>query len=237
MSLALLQPVAWSAAFWTALFLYTRGARPARSVRFGLALALGAAFAHAGWLLLHAPAAWPALRARPGLLLDPSLGFCVLFLPLGPLLLERSAAAFASLPLALAVARLGCLAAGCCHGTPTSAPWAVGGLHPTALYEVAGLLALHGAVSRAEARLAAPLVLGGIGALRLQIDPLRAGPPLGVPIVAPGAVAAGWLALAAVLAWRRRGSPGPSERRQRDTEHDTDCARAVRSAASRESPI
>lgn len=237
MSLALLQPVAWSAAFWTALLLYRHRARPARSVRFGLALALGAAFAHAGWLLLHAPAAWPALRARPGLLLDPSLGFCVLFLPLGPLLLERSAAAFASLPLALAVARLGCLAAGCCDGTPTSAPWAVAGLHPTGLYEVAGLLALHGAVSRAEGRLAAPLVLGGIGALRLLIDPLRAAPPLGAPIVAPGAIAAAWLALAAALIRRRVGSGGPVKTRQRDTEHDTDCASAVGSAASRESLI
>jgi hypothetical protein len=236
-SFALLQPVVWSAAFWTALFLYTRRARPARSLRFGLALALGAAFAHAGWLLLHASIVWPALRARPGLMLDPSLGFCVLFLPLGPLLLERSAAAFASLPLALAVARLGCLAAGCCHGTPTSAPWAVGGLHPTALYEAGGLLALHGAVSRAEARLAAPLVLGGIGALRLLIDPLRAAPPIGAPLVAPGAIAAGWLALAAAFAWRRRGSARPSEARQRDTEHDTDRASDVGFGASRESPI
>lgn len=232
MSLALLQPVAWSAAFWTALYLYARRARPTRSVRFGLALALGAAFAHAGWLLLHAPAIWPALRARPGLLLDPSLGFCVLFLPLGPLLLERSAAAFASLPLALAVARLGCLAAGCCHGTPTSAPWAVAGLHPTALYEVAGLLALHGAVARAEARFAAPLVLGGIGALRLLIDPLRAAPPLGAPILPPAAIAAAWLALAAALAWRRAGSVVPSETRQRDTEHDTKRDSAVVLAAS-----
>ena len=205
MSLALLQPVAWSAAFWTALFLYTRRARPARPVRFACALGLGALLAHAGWLLLHAVAIWPALRARPDLLLDPSLGFCVLFLPLGPLLLERSAAAFASLPLALVVARLGCLAGGCCRGTPTSAPWAVAGLHPTVIYEVAGLLALHGLVSRAEARCAAPLLLGGIGALRLLIDPLRAAPPLGAPIVAPGAIAAGWLAFAAALAWHRAG--------------------------------
>ena len=201
MNAALLQPVALCAAFWTALFLYARRARPPQPLRFACALALGAALAHAGWLLLHAPAVWPAIRARPGLLIDPSLGFCVLFAPLGLLLLERSAAAFASLPLALAVARLGCLAAGCCHGTPTAMPWAVAGLHPSALYEIAGLLALHGLVSRAEARFAAPLVLGGIGALRLLIDPLRVAPPLGAPIVPPAAIAAAWLALAAVLAW------------------------------------
>jgi hypothetical protein len=175
-------------------------------------------------------------RARPGLLFDPTLGFCVLFVPLGLLLLERSAAAFASLPLALAVARLGCLAAGCCLGAPTSAPWAVAGLHPTALYEVAGLLVLHAAVSAAEARWAAPLALGGFGALRLVIDPLRAAPLLGAPLVAPSAIAALWLALAAALACRRGGWGLPSKTRQRDTERDTSCDGAVGSPASRAEP-
>ena len=232
MSLALLQPVAWCAAFWTALFLYTRRASPAQPLRFACALVLGVALAHAGWLLLHAPVVRLALLARPGLLFDPSLGFCVLFLPLGPLLLERSAAAFASLPLALAVARVGCLAAGCCQGTPTSAPWAVAGLHPTALYEITGLLVLHGVVSRSDDWRAAPLVLGGIGALRLLIDPLRATPPLGAPIVPPAAIAAAWLTLAVALAWRRGGWIGPSETRQRDREHDTKRDSAVVLAAS-----
>ena len=187
MSLALLQPLAWSAAFWIALSLYARRGGP-RPARFACALALGAAFAHGGWLLLHAMQTWPALRARPGLLLDPSLGFCVLFLPLGPLLLERAPAAFASLPLALAVARLGCLAAGCCQGAR--------------LYEIAGLLALHAAVVSARARVV-PIVLGGIGALRLLLDPLRAAPPLGAPLVPATAIAAAWMLLAAALAWRR----------------------------------
>jgi hypothetical protein len=186
-SLAWLQPVAWSAAFWTALSLYARRRGP-RPARFACALALGAAFAHGGWLLLHATATWPALRARPGLLLDPSLGYCVLFLPLGPLLLQRSPAAFASLPLALAVARLGCLAAGCCQGAR--------------LYEIAGFLALHVAVARAHAP-AVPIVLGGIGALRLLLDPLRAAPPLGAPLVPAAAIAAAWMLVAAALAWRQ----------------------------------
>ena len=211
MSRALLQPLAWCAAFWTALFLYTRRAHPARPLRFACALALGAVLAHAGWLLLHLPVLWPALRARPGLLLDPSLGFCVLFVPLGPLLLERSAAAFASLPLALAVARLGCLAAGCCQGLPTALPWAVAGRHPTALYEIAGWLVLNGAVSRADARFATPLVLGGLGALRLLIEPLRSAPALGAPVVPPAAIAGAWVAIAAGLAWRRRPRAGPSK--------------------------
>lgn len=204
MSLAWLQPAAWCAAFWTALLLYSRRAQPARPLRFVCALALGAGFAHVGWLLLHAPVAWPALRARPGLLVDPSLGFCVLFVPLGLLLLERSAAAFASLPLALAIARLGCLAAGCCQGIPTAAPWAVAGLHPTAFYETVGLVALHGLVSRADARFVAPLVLGGSGALRLLIDPLRAEPPLGGLLISPRWIAIGWLAISAGLACRAR---------------------------------
>ncbi len=211
MSWALPQPLAWCAAFWTALFLYTRRAHPARPLRFACALALGAALAHGGWLLLHIPVLWPALRARPELLLDPSLGFCMLFVPLGPLLLERSGAAFASLPLALAIARLGCLAAGCCQGLPTALPWAVAGRHPTALYEIAGWLALNGAISRADARFAAPLVLAGFGALRLLIEPLRSAPPLGAPVVPPAALAGAWLAVAAGLAWRRRPRARPPQ--------------------------
>jgi hypothetical protein len=192
---ALLQPVACWAAFWTALVLYRLRGGP-RTVRFACALGLGAALAHAGWLLLNAPASWPALRARPGLLLTPA-GFCVLFVPLGPLLLERSAAAFASLPLALAVARLGCLVAGCCQGAPLPVAWSMAGLHPAPIYEIAGLLALHGAVSRAGARSAAPLALAGFGLLRLLIEPLRAPPPLGAPMLPPAALAAAWVCLAA----------------------------------------
>ena len=237
MSAALAQPIAWCAAFWTALFLYTRRARPAQSLRFACALALGAALAHAGWLLLHLPETWPALRVRPSLLLDPSLGFCMLFVPLGPLLLARSAAAFASLPLALAVARLGCVAAGCCQGIPTAAPWGVSGLHPTAIYEIAGLLALGGAAARADARFAIPLVLGGIGALRLLIDPLRAAPALGAPVVAPAAMASGWLGVAAPLAWRQRFSRSSPATRQRDRERDTHCDGDAASAAPRDIQI
>jgi hypothetical protein len=224
-SAAQAQPIAWCAAFWTALFLYSRRARPVQSLRFACALALGAAFAHVGWLLLHLPETWPALRARPGLLFDPSLGFCVLFVPLGPLLLERSPAAFASLPLALAVARLGCVAAGCCQGIPTAAPWAVSGVHPTAVYEIAGLLALGGAAARADARFAAPVVMGGLGALRLLVDPLRAAPELGAPVIAPAAIAAAWLGGAATLAWARAA-------RARTPRHGNATGSATRTATA-----
>lgn len=203
MSVALLQPLAWCAAFWTALFVYGRRAESGRPLRFALALVLGAALAHAGWLLLHAPAVWPALRVRPSLLFDPSLGFCVLFVPLGLLLIERSSAAFASLPIALAIAKLGCIAAGCCWGTPTAAPWAVAGLHPTPFYEIAGLLALAALAWRIEASFTPSLVLGGLGVLRLLVEPLRAQPPLGAPLVSAAAIAAGWLVFGVSLAGAR----------------------------------
>ncbi len=57
-------------------------------------------------------------------------------------------------PLAHALSRIGCFAAGCCYGSPTTAPWAVtfpenhpiapGGipLHPAQLYEAAVLLGI-----------------------------------------------------------------------------------------------
>jgi hypothetical protein len=191
-SLAALQLLTWCAAFWTALWLYVRRARPARPARFAAALALGAALAHGGWLLLHAPLLWPALRARPGLLLDPSLGYCVLFLPLGLLAIERSPAAFASLPRALAVARTGCLAGGCCLGVVP------------ALFEIAALLGLDAGLRRLPLARAGALALAAIGALRLLLEPLRAPPPLGEPMLPPALLAAGWVALGAAR-WLRAG--------------------------------
>jgi hypothetical protein len=89
------------------------------------------------------------------------------------------------------------------------------GLHPTALYEIAGLLALHAAVWCAGPLPTLPLVLGGLGALRLLVDPLRAAPPLGAPIVPPAGIATAWLATAVVLGWRRIGPRCGT--RQRDT--------------------
>jgi len=55
-----------------------------------------------------------------------------------------------ALPLAcaMAVGRFGCFFNGCCGGVPTDVPWAVGGCHPTQVYEslfhlgMAGLLLL-----------------------------------------------------------------------------------------------
>jgi hypothetical protein len=191
-----LQLVCLSCSFWVALAIY--GWHAPDAVRMGVGLALGATFAHFGWLILHVdrvatePLAWVAQPA----------GFCVLFVPLGPLaaapwrepIAERTrflAASFAALPLALATARLGCLAAGCCEGVPTALPWGLparsGGpplLHPTALYEIVGLVVLHGFVARApRPRIAPVFFLVGFGALRLLVDPFRAPPRLGPPLV------------------------------------------------------
>ena len=67
-----------------------------------------------------------------------------------------------ALPLAHGVSRLGCFGAGCCYGAPSSWPWAVVythpvtsaphqvPVHPTQLYEAAGLFALAFWLARSE---------------------------------------------------------------------------------------
>ena len=184
MSAGLLQTAALCAAFWTAVLLFDRRAPAADQVRFVVGLGLGAVFAHLGWALLHGSAVWD----HPWSLLDPTAGYCVLFVPLGMLVATRQAAAFACLPLALAVARLGCLVAGCCHG-------ANGELTPLA--EIAGLVALHTGVRRLPERWVAPAVLAGFGLVRLAVGPWRAPPALGEPAFPAAAIAALWIAVAA----------------------------------------
>jgi prolipoprotein diacylglyceryltransferase len=225
---AALQLVSLSAAFWVALFAYGRcqpersegdkEARGEHGLRFVAGLVLGGALAHVGWAALYAD----KLLAQPAALLAPA-GFCVLFVPLGPLAVapwrasraERDrflAVALASLPLALATARLGCLVAGCCGGIPTDLPWGMRlagdpiARHPTALYDIAGLLALSGIARRLPPERIAPAVLVGLGLLRLAIDPLRALPPLGAPLWSPGWIAALWIALGLRIGSRRAPS-------------------------------
>ncbi|MDH3213295.1 MAG: prolipoprotein diacylglyceryl transferase [Myxococcales bacterium] len=182
-----LQLLALCSAFWTALALYARRSPSPQTLRFAAALGLGAIFAHLGGALLHLP----AVAEGPSALLDPARDTTVLLVPLALPLLERSPAAFASLPLALAVARLGCLAAGCCHGASGE---------PTPLVEIAGLLVLHAIVSRRPGHQVAAVVLGGFGLVRLLVEPLRAPPPLGEPLVPAAWIAAAWIALGGVLA-------------------------------------
>jgi hypothetical protein len=186
-SAPLLQLLALFGAFWTAIALYARRSPSPEPLRFVGALGLGAVFAHLGWAVLH----WPAIAAQPSAPLDPARGLTVLFVPLGLLLLERSPAAFASLPLALAVARLGCLATGCCHGPEGE---------PTPLYEIGGLVVLYGVIRHLSARSLTPAVLAGFGLIRLATEPIRAMPPLGDPLVPVAWIAAAWVTGGAMLA-------------------------------------
>jgi hypothetical protein len=155
------------AAFWTAL----RGARAGLgstedAARFVAGLALGALFARAGGLLfapagLLAAAPWRA--AERAVFLD---------------------AALPGLPLAFAVAKLGCVAAGCC---------AFAGA------EALGFAAVSAALRLAPRRYGAALALAGIGAVRLAALPFR-------PEARGSAwLAAAWLALAALRCRLSRG--------------------------------
>jgi hypothetical protein len=174
------QSVLLLAALWTAIATY-RGTRP---VRFVLGLVAGCISARIGWALLHLP----MVAAHPGSILQESAGFTILFFPLGPLLIAREAATWRALPLPLAVARLGCLAAGCCGGV--AAPW---GVHPTPVYEAIGLVVLH-FYSRAPGRAGGRSVfLIGFGLERILVEPFRASPPLGEPVVAPVLVSVCWV--------------------------------------------
>ncbi len=86
-----------------------------------------------------------------------------------------------SMPIGLAIVRIGCFLNGCCHGTVTRLPWAVAypvgsqahflqceaglidlsaplslSVHPTQLYSIAGLMAIVGALWKVRNRLRAP---------------------------------------------------------------------------------
>jgi prolipoprotein diacylglyceryltransferase len=207
------QWLALCAAFWVAVFGFLRRAPEARhGLRFSVGLALGAVLAHLGWAALH----WPSVRHEPWAVVDLGAGFSVLFVPLGLLATAPwragaatrdgyLGAALGCLPLAQAVARLGCLAAGCCLGGPTELPWGVaspgegGSRHPVAFYEVAGLLALHVRLRGAARERVAGPALAGLGAVRLALEPWRATPPLGSPSIPPWALAASWIAVGLAL--------------------------------------
>lgn len=200
--------VAQCAAFWVALLLYARRRGSEGSVRHAVGLGLGAVLAHLGWAALHLD----AVRDRPLAAIAPWSGFTVFLVPAGPLLasLPRSsgaerraflAAALGTLPPALALARLGCAFAGCCHGLPTELPWgraleADGAArHPVPLYEIAAHGLLFAGLRPLPARAVPGVFLGAFGALRLGLEPLRAPPPLGPPLVPVEALAGLWSAL------------------------------------------
>jgi hypothetical protein len=132
-----LYEAALCAAFWVALAGF-RPRAPRDAARFVLGLAAGAALARGGGLLL-APAGV--------LLLTP--------------LHERGAylaRALPALPAAFAVAKLGCLAAGCCSA---------------AAGEALGFAGVALLARRSAPRQAARAALAGIAAVRLAVLPLR----------------------------------------------------------------
>ena len=193
--------IALGGAFWMAILVYLRRGGEAESgSRFVAGLALAGASAHLGWALLHLA----DVMAHPRALLNPAVGHSVLFAPLGILALaprERAArewylaAALGSLPEAFAVARLGCLACGCCQGT-----LAVFGVDAILLCEIAGLLALAGWTRRLPAAWVGPATLSGFGALRLIGEPFRVPSALGETLIPPTVLAIGWIAVGAGMA-------------------------------------
>lgn len=183
---ALVRAVAWLGAFFTALLVYRRHAEPS-ATRFELALLSGALFAHLGWAILYLP----RVLEFPEWILQPGAA-SVLFLPLGVLLVAPWRESLAALPLALAVARLGCLPYTCCYEHPANA-----------LPELAGLVLLHVLATR-RLEHAPTLVLCGFGLLRIFTLPLRA-PEEPVPALDPAWVACCWI-VAGMLLSRRIGS-------------------------------
>lgn len=208
-----LQLLALFAAFWVAVIGYAgRQPDPRWDKRFLAGLVLGAALGHWGWLGLHLPAAledpWGAVFSVTGLTLIPVPLGLLLTAPWGAGYEARTAywaAALGSLPLAFAVARLGCLAAGCCHGTPTEVAWgltpsgASGPVHPTPIYEIAGWIALWLAMRGVPDAWVPSTVLAGFGTIRLIVEPWRAPSPLGDPVTSPELLAAIWIAVGCLV--------------------------------------
>lgn len=192
----------WCGAFWTLVFLArNRVVVRGDALRLIVALGLGAIFSHLGTALTE-PSRTPA-------------GFSVLFVPLGVLLVALASGSSAdrdrflslalpALPLAFAVARLGCVLGGCCFGEATRVAWAVrapeGGnlVHPVALYEVTLLVGLHVLVCATAKRYRPMLALGGIGLIRMALEPIRAH-AAGEPLLAASWVALAWLLVATAM--------------------------------------
>jgi hypothetical protein len=187
MTPVVLQLAAWCAGFWLAIGMHLRrSADPRARTRFAWALCAGVLLARAGHSLL-----W----GDPGRILAPDAELSVLFFPLGALALARHAAAFASLPAGLALARLGCLPAGCCRG-------GAGELLP--LFEAGGWTALHVLLARGAPDRVPERFAFAFGGLRLAQAPWR--PAVDASSLAtPEVVALFWMGVgAAFLIVRRR---------------------------------
>lgn len=193
----MMQLLLWQGASAVAVVrFFERGGEAGEGPRFFAGLALGVGAAHLGWRALHLGAFESEALA----------GFSIVFLPLGVLVSvagtgglqgRYAAAAFGALPLAFATARLGCLVAGCCHRP--------GDLVSAAVVEIAGAAGLDALLRHVAPSLLLPLVLFGLGAIRLASEPLRPIPPFGAPAVSAAIPAAGWVVAGIVLSCRRSG--------------------------------
>jgi hypothetical protein len=211
-----IQAACWMAAFWTAVLGFrSAGSGREAGLRWLGAIVLVAIFAHLGWALLYLD----LVLAHEASLLVVAGGATCLFAPLGPLLVapwrdeparvrEFLGDAFAALSLALAVAKLGCLAAGCCGGVMVGS----GLRHPTVVYEGIGYLCLHRACRWGPSRLVPALFLAGFGALRLAVEPLRQSPALGAPTLTAESIASVWILLGLAAAAHSCGKAGRAYR-------------------------
>jgi hypothetical protein len=112
----------------------------------------------------------------------------------------RAVAALRVLPLAVAVARTGCIVAGCCGGR-TLVLGAGALTWPVPWIEAALFVALARALIGQPAARAGPRFCVGFGAVRLLVEPLRAAPALGTPVLSPAWLALAWIGLG--LLWGR----------------------------------
>ncbi len=123
-----------------------------------------------------------------------------------------------AVPAAVAIGRIGCFLAGCCHGLPATVPWAVAStdhpgalVHPAPLYEAAAVLLLVAVLSRLRPALRNPgslsLAFGvGYGALRLVFEFWRCGGPDALGMRVAQWSMAGATLVGATLLWRRERS-------------------------------
>lgn len=179
------RPLACAGAVCVAFVLYLRDANSGHT-RFITGIYAGALLAYLGVDLV-------LMGQRPRF-----EGASILFVPLGVLLAAPWREALAALPLALGVARLGCLASDCCYASP----W-------NALPELVGWVALH-VGARRWPRHATPIVLCGFGAIRLLTLPLRRQPTI-EPFVDPAWIALAWVAAGALLRNRIGSAEGARE--------------------------
>jgi len=192
------------------LLLKRRGKDPSPYVDLMFAVVLsGVVGARLGYILEHihemnSPLDWFNL-SKGGLSLFGGLlaGFLGYFLTLWKKNLpiwESSDFLVPIFPLCLAVVRIGCFLAGCCHGTPTELPWGVipssdlipfhlagENIHPTQMYEslflftLAAILFWHSQRNKKPGNVVL-LFLWSYASFRILINPLRGDMEISIPL-------------------------------------------------------